>query len=87
MSLSSDLIVYNDNATNHIRSPAMMDAAVKIAPQPKMDREHLVFAYDPYTDSMWMVGRSGQLFREWKEISLADYRAYWAEKNFGEGKK
>lgn len=80
-------VLYNDNTTsvNHLSSsqwPA--EEVIRIKPQPQVDphKDKFVFAYDSYTQTLWMVGRNGQLFRDWKAIDLDDYRAVWAEVNF-----
>jgi hypothetical protein len=83
--LPVDLILYNDNVTNHMAWPDMT-GVTRVAPQPLVDPDHgkFVFVYDPFTNSTFWAGRGGQLISHfYKELELADYRTLWAEVNFG----
>lgn len=86
-SIMSSFVLYNDNTTsvNHMSSSQWSaEAVTRIGPQPLVDPHNgkYVFAYDSYTRTTWMIGRNGQLFRDWKAINLDDYRAIWVEVNF-----
>ena len=83
--LPAGYILYNDNVTSHLSRPDALSSVTKVAPQTRVEpfEGKFVFVFDPYTQSLFMVGRSGQLFKDWDEITLAEYRAYWAEVNFG----
>jgi hypothetical protein len=80
ITIPEGIVLYNDGATNHIIRPQWN--ATKVAQQTYAVKGQLTFVYDPFTETCWLIGRSGQLIHDGRELSPAGYRAIWAEKNF-----
>jgi hypothetical protein len=72
--ISSDIVLYNDMKTNHFtRSPGDI---TKVAAQPKNETPTMIF--DPYTQVIFYVNRSGLLCDGGRVVTIDAYRKHWA---------
>jgi hypothetical protein len=76
--VQSEVVFYNDLTTNHYRRPTGCEITRVPPPTATGKNTDRAFVYDAYTNSMWMVSRTGQLLYNGKELTVKEYKEYCA---------
>jgi hypothetical protein len=74
---ATDLVLYNDMQTNHLRRPQF--SVTHTGTPGKQVYAEMVLTYDPYIKSMWVTSTCGQLIFDARVVTAETYRRIWAE--------